>query len=102
MPNWIRTQTYIEGSEKDIAEIKNLVKNEERPFSFNSIKPIPKELFVEKLGSGDTSGQLICYITNKFAKIKLWKFSSFGYHSFVIFPFSICIKPQLYPIFSSA
>ena len=62
------TKVIIEGEKKDIEKIKETVKGNNSIFSFQRIKHMPQEMMVEHMGSGDTDGQLLIYITEKFTK----------------------------------
>lgn len=57
MPNWVQTDIYLHGEEKDIKKVLELVKSEESEFDFNKIIPMPKTLNLPAGGHDDRSIQ---------------------------------------------
>jgi len=44
MPNWCENVVRVEGDMEDMRRFKEYVRSIDEPFSFDSIKPMPKEL----------------------------------------------------------
>lgn len=44
MPNWVKNRLYIMGEKADVINLRDFVKCEESPFSFERIIPMPKSL----------------------------------------------------------
>ena len=57
MPNWVQTDIFLHGKERDIRTVLELVKSEESEFDFNKIFPIPKTLHLPAGGCDDESIQ---------------------------------------------
>lgn len=63
MPNWVQSEVYLHGEEKDIRKVLELVKSEESEFDFNKIIPMPKALEISS--SSENELAIICYLSNK-------------------------------------
>ena len=50
MPNWCQNEIRVSGSEDKVKEFMNFVKSDEQNFDFNSIVPMPKNIFKGALG----------------------------------------------------
>ena len=51
MPNWCQNEIRVSGSEDKVKEFMNFVKSDEQNFDFNSIVPMPKNIFKGALGA---------------------------------------------------
>ena len=67
MPNWVQTELILNGEEKDIEKVLELVKSEDSAFDFNELIPTPKTL---KLPAGGYDKEAIQYAISKMSKAK--------------------------------
>lgn len=54
MPNWVSIKLKCEGNKEDISSLKQLVRQEDQPFSFNKIIPQPEGLYLGDVPSKPT------------------------------------------------
>jgi len=59
MPNWCENTLTIEGPNETLKKIKEFLQSENRPFDFNNVIPIPKELLVSAGSTGDSAYEIL-------------------------------------------
>ena len=71
MPNWVQTDIYLHGEEKDIKKVLELVKSEELEFDFNKLVPMPKTLHIPAGGYDDRSMQYAICKKSELEQVKI-------------------------------